>query len=65
MGAVITCKLILHADGSMLVRHGKDFAEVKNTFNEELHKTQLWLEENNPSIRNGKPEIILLGIKKT
>lgn len=60
----VTCKLLLHADGSKLIVSDSDPEVIADTLSYELNSCRQWLIDNKLSLHLGNKESILFGSKK-
>ena len=64
LSAAVTCKLLLHADNSVLLVSGNEIAGMEATLSSELESVSEWLTENRLSLHLGKTGSILFGTKR-
>ncbi len=60
----MSCKLLLYADGSVLLVSGKNLKDISNTLTKELQSCGKWLVDNKLSLHLGETEVILSGSKR-
>lgn len=63
MNISVSCKLLLHADDSILIVPHKDVDVIKNRLGKELESCNNWMINNKLSLHLGKTEIMFVGSK--
>ena len=64
MAMSVKCRLLLYADDSALLVHGKDANLIASILSENLTSCCNWLKDNKLSLHLGKSEAILFGSKR-